>query len=395
MTFPGLSAALLFGTLTIAACASQEDTGQSNTDGANSNLGGKGGISNDTTGGNSGGVGGNSDTGTGGKSSKGVGGNSGSGTGGTFSNGTTAGGNTSAGSGTLCTPGGTQPVITDCGYPFASSNPLTSVVFTENEFIRAVVTSGGWPTTVRVFFNDEHALMLGVRSVDVSYGSGVSSTSNFPVSQLLTNPGSVTSPQTGSHALQGDEAGLDSTQRPLWPSLFVTDVTNDPNDHSGDWQYGGWPFPPDAVYGTWKAAVRTVDKTTTPSVTVIRSDSDPAKNNWDLGSEADPVPSLALDAGNEGFSSELVWNIALVPGHLYRMQATIVDCDQDKTGCHAGEACIDFCASGEIPDGGIPTPLDGGPQPPPCDPGPVCDSTHDACPQGMICANNCCAWLLD
>ncbi len=379
LTIPKLALALLLTTLISVACAARTDTSQTNTNADRTNWSLGGSMPSNGTGGNSAPPEQNS---SGDK-------------GGTFSNGTTTGGHTSSNSGTPCTPGVTQPVITDCGYPFTSGNPLTSEVFNENEYIRAVVPSGGCPTKVRVFFNDEHALLLGVRSVEVTTADGTVSTRSYPVSQLSTDPGSVTAPQTGGHVLHGDDAALDPYLRPVWPSLFVTDTTNDPSNHSGDWQQGGWPFPPDAVYGTWKAAVRTVDETVTPNTVVITPDQDPAKNGWNLGVGADPVPGSALDAGNQGFSTELVWNIALVPGHLYRMQAIIVDCNQEKIGCHAGEACINFCASGEIPDGGIPTPLDGGPQPPQCDPGPACDATHDTCPQGLICANNCCVWLLN
>ena len=67
---------------------------------------------------------------------------------------------------------------------------------------------------------------------------------------------------------QGDLTGNDVAAgggRPLWPSLFITDLTvNGPTSRAGDWQQGGIGIPPHRVCGMWKAAVRTVDKTKNP-----------------------------------------------------------------------------------------------------------------------------------
>src|SRR5262249_42565857 len=84
-------------------------------------------------------------------------------------------------------PGVSQIALTDCGYPYASSNPLTSVIFNENEVLRAIVPAGALPlASVRLFYNDEHALTLGVRSVAVSTASGTTTT-DYPVSTLTSN----------------------------------------------------------------------------------------------------------------------------------------------------------------------------------------------------------------
>ena len=46
-----------------------------------------------------------------------------------------------------------------------------------------------------------------------------------------------------------------SAGRPVFPALYITDITNDPaNPYAGDWQFGGTGIPPHAVFGTWKAA---------------------------------------------------------------------------------------------------------------------------------------------
>ena len=76
-------------------------------------------------------------------------------------------------------------------------------MFNESEVLRAIVPSGTYPTgIIRVFYNDEHALTLGVRQVVVKTASGTTTT-DYPVSPLLTDPGSVTSPQTGTNQLVG------------------------------------------------------------------------------------------------------------------------------------------------------------------------------------------------
>jgi hypothetical protein len=92
------------------------------------------------------------------------------------------------------------------------------------------------------------------------------------------------------------------------------------------------------VYGTWKAAVRTVDKTKTPAVITVTPDVDPTKNNWNLGA-GDPAPAGLT---NDGFGAEIVWNtgdLGLLDGHVYRLQVVVHDGDQNKTGGDTGEAC--------------------------------------------------------
>jgi hypothetical protein len=249
-----------------------------------------------------------------------------------------------------CVPGVANIALTDCGYPYTSSNPLTTVTFNENEVLRAIVPAGALPkASVRVFYNDEHALTLGVRSVAVKTASGTT-TSDYPVSSLLSVPGSVIAAQTGTDQLTGDQSGLDQSLRPMWPVLFVTDVTADPSSHSGDWQMGGKPYPPTAVFGTWKSAVRTVDKTVSPATVTIAPDADPAKNDWNLGTGSDLVPT---GLANEGFGAEVRWDVSLTAGHSYRFQAMVHDGDQNKAGGDSGEACLVYCTGGTCPTGTI------------------------------------------
>jgi hypothetical protein len=288
----------------------------------------------------------------------------------------------------MCIPGVGGTAITDCGYPYTSGTPLTSVVFNEVEVLRAIEPAGGAPTAiVRLFYNDEHALTLGVRSVVVKTASG-STSMDYPVSALTTNPGSVTSAQFGTQQLVGDQSGLDQSLRPMWPVMFLTDVSADPSNTSGDWQKGGVPHTPTAVFGTWKSAVRTVDKTVSPNTVSIAPDADPAKNNWNLGAGADPVPAGLT---NQGFGAEVRWEVPLAAGHSYRIQVMVHDGDQNKAGGDSGEACVIYCSgSGGGGEGGA----GGSPPPPMCPTGYAACGFNGvdplACPGGTVCANGCC-----
>ncbi len=244
-----------------------------------------------------------------------------------------------------CTATDSATVIVTCdlGYPFTSANPLTSLVFNESEVLRTFappVASAG--DTIKVWYNDEHALTLGVRRVNVKTTSGTTSTT-YPITPLGSNPGSSSNPAVGSTALTGDQAGTDLSGRPMFPVLFITDITNDPMSKAGDWQFGGIGIPPHAVFGTWKGAVRSVDKTKTPAVVTVTPDADPAKNNWNLGPGSDTPPGGFASLANEGCAAEVRWNVddlGLLPGHVYRMQFMVHDGDQNKTGGDVGQACM-------------------------------------------------------
>jgi hypothetical protein len=230
-------------------------------------------------------------------------------------------------------------------YPFSSTNPLTSIAFNESGILRTSVVYVATATTncvadhISLFYNDEHAMALGIRQVTVKTTTETNITT-YPLSPLLTNPGAVTNPLVGSTIPSGDQAGVDSSGRPLFPALFITDLTTNPNSLGGDWQYGGTAIPPTEVYGTWKGAVKTVDQTKSPPTVTLTMDADPAtKNNWLLGPGSDPVPN---GLSNEGYGAEARWDVSklgLVSGHTYRLYFMIHDGDQNKTGGDAGQAC--------------------------------------------------------
>jgi hypothetical protein len=228
-------------------------------------------------------------------------------------------------------------------YPFTSMNSRTNIAFSESEVLRKFGISVGancTPSTIQVFYNDEHALTLGIRQVIVKTSKSSSTTTNYPVTPLTANPGSAIQPSVGDMIAAGDQAGVDLSGRPIFPALFITDISppNDPNSLAGDWQYGGTAIPPDAVFGTWKAAVKTVDKSKGTVITVT-PDADPAQNNWNLGPGSDPVPAGLV---NEGYGAEVRWDISnlhLTSGRTYRVYVMVHDGDQNKAGGDSGQAC--------------------------------------------------------
>jgi hypothetical protein len=368
--------------MAIGACNSSHGNGSgSGADGGTASGGGSG----------AGGTGQGGGSGAGGSGAGGTGQGGGGGAAGSG-----AGGGGGVGMGAACTPGVQGALITDCGYPMASSSPLTSVVFNESTVLRAIVPSGGAPMgIVQVFYNDEHALTLGVRQVVVKDASGTKMT-DYPVSPLPASPSSVTDPKTGTNELVGPQSGLDVSLRPMWPALFITDITSDPNSRAGDWQYGGRPRGPNAVFGSWKGAIRTVDATTMPNKITITPDPDPAKNNWNLGG-GDPVPA---GLANEGFGAEARWAVPLQTGHNYRIQVMVHDGDQNKAGGDSGQACVLFCAGsggGAGGAGGGGGGSDAG-APPSCPMGSMaCGSggiDPASCPSMTVCANGCCIPLI-
>ena len=245
-------------------------------------------------------------------------------------------------------------------YPYTtgpSATARTGVVFNESEVLRkfqpAVATVGG---TIRVFYNDEHALLLGVRSITTTTPGPVTTTKTFPVTAFVATvpvPGtkvaaSAVLPDTGATEAQG---GTDPSNRPIFPALFCTDITGIHFQSTlGDWQQGGVGFGPEFVSGTWKSATKTINSTKSPTVTTITTDADPAKNNYVLGPGADPVPAGLT---NQGYGTEIRWNVddvqcidqddgilgPLKDGHVYRLQFMVHDGDQNKSGGDVGQGC--------------------------------------------------------
>ncbi len=100
-------------------------------------------------------------------------------------------------------------------YPFPSTNALTSIAFNESEVLRTSkvsVVTGCIPNQIQVFYNDEHALTLGIREVNVLRKSGKITTTSYPVTPLGSNPGTALNPLVGSTQTTGDQG----TRSLLW-----------------------------------------------------------------------------------------------------------------------------------------------------------------------------------
>jgi hypothetical protein len=295
-------------------------------------------------------------------------------------------------------------------YPYSSSNPQTNIAFNESEVL-AGATVNVANGTLNMFYSDEHAMALGIRETDVKVlgttisgstlvaittlngtsglfvgepvsGNGIPvgatvasvgltsitlsspATNNgnnvaltfvqatYPISPLTSNPGSATNPQIGNTTLTGNYAAVDGSGRAIFPSLFITDITANPNSTSGDWQFGGTAITPSAVFGTWKSFVSVIDQTVTPTTNTATADADPTANGWNLGPGADPVPNGATNAG---YGTEIQWNLSamysqglLIPGHNYRFYFIVHDGDQNKADGDCGQAAYDFTYRGPV-----------------------------------------------
>ena len=236
------------------------------------------------------------------------------------------------------------------GYPDNSNLPKSKTVFNESEVLRAYGRTAG---EIRMWYGDEHAMLLGIKQVYLDLPKPMTDIFvNHAVATMVGNPSSAigspgsTQPQyvlTGLEMTTGDGAAIDGFGRPVYPSVFVTDITTNPTSRAGDWQQGGTPYRPNKIFGTWKAAVLHLDYSTTKLL--ARSfvlDADPAKNHKNLGAGANAVPAGVSD---EGFSSEVVWTIAglgLNPSHNYRLQFMVHDGDMNKTGGDVGQGCMNI-----------------------------------------------------
>jgi hypothetical protein len=289
-------------------------------------------------------------------------------------------------------------------YPYVSGNLNTNIAFNESQVLAGASVNVA-NNTFNIFYADEHALALGVRETDVNvlgnvingsktvtittlngtsglfvgeavFGSQIAAgttiasisgntitlsaaaTANsnnttltfvqatYPTSQLPSSPGAVTNPQVGL------ASAVDAAGRPMFPSLYLTDITANPNSTSGDWQNGGTAIAPNAIYGTWKSFVNVVDKTAFPNTTTATADADPTGNGWTLGAGSDPVPSGIT---GDTYGAEAQWSLTslynsglLIPGHNYRFYFIVHDGDQNQAGGDCGQAAYTFTYRGPV-----------------------------------------------
>ena len=241
------------------------------------------------------------------------------------------------------------------------------MTFNESEVLRAFDPAAGCITnfngaTVKLWYNDEHVLTLGVHDVLIkefhcgntaggtpcggsSGGTCVlplkcGNTAFFvatspPKSSPVTPMGAVDAghaasahnPETGIKDDDGNDTntctGDPDCGRPMRPSLFITDISVASNPRHGDWQFHGDQTlnNPNDVFGSWKGAARIIDHTVTPAVTGVTPDDETVpqpngtssivKNNWHLGTCAggatcDDAP---LGLTNQGYGAEIRWDV--------------------------------------------------------------------------------------
>jgi len=189
--------------------------------------------------------------------------------------------------------------------------------------------SGNTPA-IKVFYQDEWPLTLGKGNI----------------SQMKQQPADhVSNPNVG------DKTAKDSSGLPYFPAVYLTDVTTNKTDTSGDAEKGGIGNAPSDVYGNWYALQSGLFGGPPPMLGL----SDGNQNN--LGPGADPWPSHSngpsggfLFGMAKGYADEIIWKLSdlklrsqsLQAGHTYRAEFIIHDGDRDGD---VGEGCVTFTST--------------------------------------------------
>lgn len=185
---------------------------------------------------------------------------------------------------------------------------------------------------IRLWAGDENSIIMGIATVKTPTG-----TIPYPITESGINPITLFNPQTGAPY---EPNGKDSAGRPMFPALFLTDITDNAASRVGDWQQGGIPVPPHVASGVWIFA----DK----DGSTIRSQPRPPIKNvvdtvWNVASGGTaPGPGTSY-ADRTYFGTEIRWNIAqliadgkLCPGiatctgRTYRAQFMVHDGDSES-----------------------------------------------------------------
>lgn len=214
-----------------------------------------------------------------------------------------------------------SPVMADCGHIITQTREPQILYAYE---LSSSAASGN-QTAVKVWYDDEWPLTLGSGSV----------------SQMKVQPGDhITGPNVG------DQTARDPSNLPYFPALFLTDITTNPQDQSGDAESGGTPILPDDVYGAWKplGAPERLGTNDCNGTYLAGGDALPANPNGPQG-----VGAAFSGPWNRGVdttcTAEIIWKIPnlklksqpLVSGHIYRAEFIIHDGDRDGD---VGEACV-------------------------------------------------------
>ena len=199
---------------------------------------------------------------------------------------------------------------TDCGEQITGTRE-PEVLWAVSPDPGGVVTQGG---LIKAFYNDEWPLTLGEGNI----------------SPVHSSPDHIAQPNVGDISKRYN--GL-----PVFPSIFISDITSDPNNQSGDAQKGGSPNLPYEIWGTWKSKGGSNIK--------------PANKKNLGGPDTFPSKSNTIAASknpSQLYTSEIIWRVddirvdgaGLTPGHTYRAQIIIHDGDNTATGGDVGQTCV-------------------------------------------------------
>lgn len=149
---------------------------------------------------------------------------------------------------------------------------------------------------------------------NIFYGAGT---------PLTAGTKAMTKPTTDKIINPGVTAARDGNNLPLSPAIFITDVSANSADISGDAQNGGAPQPANTIFGSWRP-----ENGTQPAT----------QNGTNLGAGADPWPASNVPAGTNqrdlSWSSQIIWKIAnlktkdgqpVQSGKTYRFQIVLHD----------------------------------------------------------------------
>lgn len=224
------------------------------------------------------------------------------------------------------------PVLVECGRKINGPQDNTMMW----GFTFDTTPAGQNVAALKVFYTAKNALILG---------SGA-------ISPLTKSPDQIINPSVG------DLLAKDSDNVPLFPALYITEISALPNAVAGDVQSGGQPNKPSIIYGTWKPV----------------GSADPKANNTNLGPNADSWPAANGPGGPHDsiFTSELVWKVsdmqALNPGTSqyinlrpkgeYRIQIIL---HEGSNPTKIGVACVKLILPGDPPPPPPPFPGPGAP----------------------------------
>ncbi len=228
-----------------------------------------------------------------------------------------------------------------------SCNSNTSIPSIEHGVFKTFSPSIAYPgDSIKVWFADEKTPQVGVHQIRVNTPTGLV-VKNYPVSPLNGVPSVAIPPLVGAGYSDPDPKwrGTDVYGIPIYPAMFITDITTDPNSKSGDWENGGTTaLPPHALFGTWTTTVKNVDAA--GKVTLDVGPAAPSKNGWNLGPGSDPVPPYHVGNDDTDYGAEARWDVNTLvsqgymqSGHTYRVEFIVHDGDATKEGGDVDERC--------------------------------------------------------